>query len=356
MELATEGKTSVIVNLHEQMTGGFTRDLNFKFPAVDLKTTIKNRVGNNNVDFVEATKIATALMGNSIASNMFMLGYAYQAGLLPVTHDAINKAIELNGASIRMNQDAFLWGRRARYDINAVKKLLPSVQENRNSEYEEPTSLDAVIERRMNYLVAYQNEAYAQKYQRLIDRLSRKEANHNRLDGVAELAANYLFKLMAYKDEYEVARLHSDGVFKKKISEMFEGDYKIKYHLAPPLFSRKDPDTGHLKKAEYGSWMSLVFRSLSRLKFLRGTRFDIFGYTAERRMERQLIKDYIEIIDKIVESAEVINADVARELLALPDEIRGFGQVKEANVTAVKVKWDALVSRLTEPQSQRIAA
>ena len=356
MELAAEGKTSVIVNLHEQMTGGFTRDLNFKFPALDLKTTIKNRVGNHNVDFVQATKIATALMGNSIASNMFMLGYAYQAGLLPVTHDAINKAIELNGASIRMNQEAFLWGRRARYDINAVKKLLPSAQQNRDSEFEEPTSLDAVIERRTNYLIAYQNKAYAQKYQRLIEQLARKEADHQKLVGITEVAAKYLFKLMAYKDEYEVARLHSDGVFKKKISEMFEGDYKIKYHLAPPLFSRKDPDTGHLKKSEYGSWMSLVFRSLSRLKFLRGTRFDIFGYTAERRMERQLIKDYIEIIDKIVESAEVINADVVRDLLALPDEIRGFGHVKEANVAAVKVKWDALVSRLTEPQSEKMAA
>jgi indolepyruvate ferredoxin oxidoreductase len=356
MELAAEGKTSVIVNLHEQMTGGFTRDLNFKFPALDLKTTIKNRVGNHNVDFVQATKIATALMGNSIASNMFMLGYAYQAGLLPVTHDAINKAIELNGASIRMNQEAFLWGRRARYDINAVKKLLPSAQQNRDSEFEEPTSLDAVIERRTNYLIAYQNKAYAQKYQRLIEQLARKEADHQKLVGITEVAAKYLFKLMAYKDEYEVARLHSDGVFKKKISDMFEGDYKIKYHLAPPLFSRKDPDTGHLKKSEYGSWMSLVFRSLSRLKFLRGTRFDIFGYTAERRMERQLIKDYIEIIDKIVESAEVINADVVRDLLALPDEIRGFGHVKEANVAAVKVKWDSLVSRLTEPQSEKMAA
>ena len=356
MELAAEGKTSVIVNLHEQMTGGFTRDLNFKFPALDLKATIKNRVGNNKVDFVEATKIATALMGNSIASNMFMLGYAYQAGLLPVTHDAINKAIELNGASIRMNQEAFLWGRRARYDINAVKKLLPSAQQNRDSEFEEPTSLDAVIERRTNYLIAYQNKAYAQKYQRLIEQLARKETDHQKLVGITEVAAKYLFKLMAYKDEYEVARLHSDGVFKKKISDMFEGDYKIKYHLAPPLFSRKDPDTGHLKKSEYGSWMSLVFRSLSRLKFLRGTRFDIFGYTAERRMERQLIKDYIEIIDKIVESAEVINADVVRDLLALPDEIRGFGHVKEANVAAVKVKWDSLVSRLTEPQSEKMAA
>ena len=356
MELATEGKTSVIVNLHEQMTGGFTRDLNFKFPALDLKTTIKNRVGNHNVDFVQATKIATALMGNSIASNMFMLGYAYQAGLVPVTHDAINKAIELNGASIRMNQEAFLWGRRARYDINAVKKLLPSAQQNRDSEFEEPTSLDVVIERRTNDLIAYQNKAYAQKYQRLIEQLARKEADHQKLVGITEVAAKYLFKLMAYKDEYEVARLHSDGVFEKKISDMFEGDYKIKYHLAPPLFSRKDPDTGHLKKSEYGSWMSLVFRSLSRLKFLRGTRFDIFGYTAERRMERQLIKDYIEIIDKIVESAEVINADVVRDLLALPDEIRGFGHVKEANVAAVKVKWDSLVSRLTEPQSEKMAA
>jgi len=233
---------------------------------------------------------------------------------------------------------------------------LPSTQENRDSEFEESSSLDAIIERRTNYLISYQNKAYAQKYQRLIEQLARKEADHTKLVGITEFAAKYLFKLMAYKDEYEVARLHSDGVFKKKISEMFEGDYKIKYHLAPPLFSRKDPDTGHLKKAEYGSWMSLVFRSLSRLKFLRGTRFDIFGYTAERRMERQLIKDYIEIIDKIVESAEVINADVVRELLALPDEIRGFGHVKEANVTAVKVKWDALVSRLTEPQSEKLAA
>ncbi|MBA4740491.1 MAG: indolepyruvate ferredoxin oxidoreductase family protein [Burkholderiales bacterium] len=355
MELGQNGKTFAIVNVHEQMTGAFTRDKNYQFPREDLKTTISKRVGENNVKFVEATRIATALMGNSIASNMFMLGYAYQQGLLPLGHEAINKAIEMNGAAIEMNKSAFLWGRRASVDIAAVERLLkPRAAADIPDRQSE--TLNELINRRFEFLSDYQNQEYAKQYQALVDQVHLKEQSGVMLDGLTELVARYYFKLMAYKDEYEVGRLYANGVFQKKVDQLFEGNYKIRYHLAPPLFAKKDPETGFLKKKEFGSWVLGAFKLLSHMRFLRGTAFDIFGWTAERKMERQFIEDYRLLVEEIINSVNQSNIDVAKKLLALPEDIKGFGHVKEANVIRVRASWQELLHQYRTEGEERKAA
>ena len=355
MELGQNGKTFAIVNVHEQMTGAFTRDKNYQFPRDDLKATISKRLGENNVEFVEATRIATALMGNSIASNMFMLGYAYQKGLLPLGHAAINKAIEMNGAAVEMNKSAFLWGRRASVDIAAVERLL---QPRAVAEIpvQQSETLEELIERRVDFLSDYQNRDYAKKYQGLVDRVHGKEQSGKNLDGLTEAVARYYFKLMAYKDEYELGRLYANGVFQKKVEQLFEGNYKVRYHLAPPLFAKKDPETGFLKKKEFGSWVLGAFKILSRMRFLRGTAFDIFGWTDERKMERQLIEDYRLLVEEILDSVNESNFDIAKRLLSLPEEIKGFGHVKEANVIQVRASWQELLHQYRTAGEERKAA
>ena len=355
MELGQNGKTFAIVNVHEQMTGAFTRDKNYQFPRDELKATISKRLGENNVEFVEATRIATALMGNSIASNMFMLGYAFQKGLLPLGHAAINKAIEMNGAAVEMNKSAFLWGRRASVDIAAVERLL---QPKAVAEIpvQRSETLEELIERRVDFLSDYQNRDYAKKYQGLVDRVHGKEQFGKNLDGLTEAVARYYFKLMAYKDEYEVGRLYANGVFQKKVEQLFEGNYKVRYHLAPPLFAKKDPETGFLKKKEFGSWVLGVFKILSRMRFLRGTAFDIFGWTDERKMERQLIEDYRLLVEEILDSVNESNFDIAKRLLSLPEEIKGFGHVKEANVIQVRASWQELLHQYRNAGEERKAA
>jgi indolepyruvate ferredoxin oxidoreductase len=176
------------------------------------------------------------------------------------------------------------------------------------------------------------------------------------LDGLTEVVARYYFKLMAYKDEYEVGRLYANGVFQKKVDQLFEGNYKIRYHLAPPLFAKKDPETGFLKKKEFGSWVLVAFKILSRMKFLRGTAFDIFGWTEERKMERQLIDDYRSLVEEIVDSVTESNIDLAKKLLSLPEEIKGFGHVKEANVAQVTASWQELLDQYRSSRQERKAA
>ncbi|HWQ38379.1 MAG TPA: indolepyruvate ferredoxin oxidoreductase family protein, partial [Burkholderiales bacterium] len=286
MDTAREG-TRAVVNIHQQMTGDFTRNADFQFPGASLRRTILRTVGEHNAEFVDATRIATALMGDSIATNMFMLGYAYQRGLIPVSAEAINKAIELNGAAVKMNQAAFLWGRRAAFDLSAVERLVAPKPEAAAS-LRLSESLEEMIARRAQFLTGYQNAAYAARYKALVDRVREAEGRLKGLSGLTEAVARYYFKLLAYKDEYEVARLYTEGSFEQKIQSTFEGDYRLHFHLAPPLFARRNPETGELIKAEYGPWVFAAFRLLARLRFLRGSALDPFGYSRERKVERQL--------------------------------------------------------------------
>jgi indolepyruvate ferredoxin oxidoreductase len=348
--------TRVVANTHQQMTGEFTRNANMQFPAQSLKRTIIKGVGEGNAEFVDATRIATALMGDSIATNMFMLGYAFQKGLVPVSSAAINKAIELNGAAVKMNQTAFLWGRRAAADLAAVERLVAPKPETAATTTISQT-LEEMIARRIEFLSGYQNAAYADRYRSLVERVKQAEtARAKGLTGLAEAVARYYFKLLAYKDEYEVARLYADPAFMEKIKSQFEGDYKLHFHLAPPLFSKRDPVTGELRKSEYGTWVFSAFKLLARLRGLRGTALDIFGYTPERRMERRLIGEYEAVIEEIIGKLEPNNHALAVNIASIPEEIRGYGHVKERNLKAARLKEADLLLALRSPENVRSAA
>ncbi|MBL8838788.1 MAG: indolepyruvate ferredoxin oxidoreductase family protein, partial [Alphaproteobacteria bacterium] len=276
------GISRAVVNTHETVTGAFTRNPDFHLPVAEFTHIIEGAVGDGRLDMVEATALATALLGDSIATNLFLLGYAYQKGLIPVTAEAIEKAIELNAVSVAMNTGAFRWGRLAAHDLKAVENAarppaaLPAQRPAR--------TLDEMIAQRVAFLTAYQNAAYAARYEGLVRRVADAERSRAKgFTGLAEAAARYLFKLMAYKDEYEVARLYTDGSFHRSLAAQFEGWESLEFHLAPPTIADRDDTSGHLKKRSYGPWMMTGFRLLAALKGLRGTWADPFGRTEERR-------------------------------------------------------------------------
>jgi indolepyruvate ferredoxin oxidoreductase len=285
-----------------------------------------------------------------------MLGYAFQKGLVPVSSEAVNKAIELNGAAVKMNQAAFLWGRRAAVDLAAVERLIaPKADVAATAEISH--TLEEMVARRVTFLTGYQDAAYAEKYRSLVERVKQAETLRMKgLTGFSEAVARYYFKLLAYKDEYEVARLYADPAFMQKIKSQFEGDYKLHFHLAPPLLAKRDPGTGELRKAEYGTWVFTAFKLLAKLRGLRGTGFDVFGYTQERRMERQLIGEYEATIDELVGKLSGDNHALAVKIASIPEEIRGYGHVKERNLGIAKAKQADLLAAFHSPEAVRSAA
>jgi indolepyruvate ferredoxin oxidoreductase len=347
------GVTKMVVNTQEMMPGDFTRNADMQYPSRSLRDNMIDAVGDEGVEFVDAGRIATALMGDSIAANMFMLGFAYQRGLIPISADSIDAAIMLNGAAQQMNKDAFLWGRRTAVDPKTVERLLASRRASQGASLSPvPTkSLESAIQTRKAFLTEYQDAAYAQRYLDLVERVrvveQRAFAGRTAL---TEAVAKYYFKLLAIKDEYEVARLHTKSGFLESVSQQFEGDYKLVFNLAPPLLSRRDPSTGELKKREFGSWIVPVFHVLAKLRFLRGTAFDVFGYTAERRMERSLITQYEENIDMALSVLEVTKEashhDCTVALASLPEHIRGYGHVREQHVEQTRKRERELLETL----------
>jgi indolepyruvate ferredoxin oxidoreductase len=355
MDTTRLGVTRMVVNTHQQMTGEFTRKADFEFPDQSLRHTINKGVGEGQADFVDATRMATALLGDSIGTNMFMLGYAYQRGLVPVSAEAIEKAIELNGAAVKMNQAAFLWGRHAAVDAAAVERIIaPTVEMAASTRFSQ--SLDELIQRREEFLTGYQNVAYGQKYRALVDRVRLVESAKT-MGSIAltETVARYYFKLMAYKDEYEVARLYTEGAFGERIKSQFEGDYKLHFHLAPPLLARRN-EQGELTKSEFGSWVFSAFKLLAGLRGLRGTALDVFGYTKERRRERQLIEEYERLLDELTAGLQPENHALAVQIASIPEEIRGYGHVKTRSLTAAKEKEARLLREFRSPIDQRAAA
>ncbi|MBY0431517.1 MAG: indolepyruvate ferredoxin oxidoreductase family protein, partial [Rhodospirillales bacterium] len=291
--------------------------------------------------------LAGALLGDAIAANLFMLGYAWQRGLVPLGEDSILKAIELNGAAVQANLQAFRWGRRAAFDAAAVAGLAHPPKPR-----PAPVTLDELVARRTRSLAEYQDEAYAQRYAALVGRV--RAAEHAKgLKGLAETVARSLFKLMAIKDEYEVARLYADGSFEKALRERFDGDVRLEFHLAPPLLARTDPLTGHLRKGVYGPWMMIAFRLLARLRRLRGTIFDPFGHSAERRLERRLLGEYEGVIEELLRGVSLDTLGLAIEIAALPQRMRGFGHVKAANVAQAKAREAELLAAFRAPAAPR---
>ena len=345
-----EGHTLFLANTAEVMPGDFARSADFSLPVERLKRAVRKAAGEERAHFFDATHTATVLFGNSIGANMFMLGMAYQMGGLPVSAEAIEKAIELNGQAVNMNIAAFRWGRRAAHEPEFVRDLVARFAAAGGQPL--ARTLDEIIERRAQFLTAYQDEAYAQRYRARIARL--RAAEEKAAPGstaVTEAAARNLFKLMAIKDEYEVARLYTDGSFKRQLAAEFENYDRLEFHLAPPIFARRDAQ-GHLKKARYGHWMLKAFGVLARLKWARGTALDVFGMTAERRMERQLLRQYESDLDRIEASlAATGRIEAAAALASVPWLIRGFGHVKQANAAKAAEERARLLERLekTDP-------
>lgn len=341
-----KGQTALVVNTAEVMPGEFTRNADFSLPTERLKRAVASAAGGGGVDFIDATAIATALLGNAIAANMFMLGFAYQKGRVPLTAAAIEKAIELNGEAVKMNLSAFTWGRRAAAAPETLASLMSEMKAPTESRVISET-FDETVERRVKFLTDYQSARYGQRYRRIVDRVRTAEAKA--VPGsiaLAEAVARSLFKLMAYKDEYEVARLYTNGSFEKQVASAFEGDtLRFEFHLAPPLLARKDPVTGLPRKMSFGPWMMKAFRVLAHLKGLRGTPLDMFGYTHERRTERQLIRDYEALLQELLPRLGPDNHATAVGLASLPQKIRGFGHVKERNLKAARAEEAELLVR-----------
>jgi indolepyruvate ferredoxin oxidoreductase len=337
--------TKVVVNTVETLPGQFTRDANFSLPSERLKRAIISHASRETTHLVDAQRLATALMGNSIATNLFLVGYAWQIGGLPLSSAAIERAIELNGEAVKMNITAFRWGRLCAHDRAAVEKLVAPVTAPSGVE-RLSSSLEEIIARRVDQLTRYQNAAYAERYRGLVEAARKAEADKApSKQGLTEAVARYLYKLMAYKDEYEVARLYTDGNFLKQVAKTFDGqDLKFEFHLAPPLLAKPDPITDVPRKMSFGPWMMTAYKVLAGLKGLRGTAFDIFGYTHERRTERQLIKDYEALIAEILAKLTPDNHALAVGLASIPEKIRGFGHVKARHLDVAKKEEAALLA------------
>ncbi|MEE4108703.1 MAG: indolepyruvate ferredoxin oxidoreductase family protein, partial [Halieaceae bacterium] len=334
---AAEGRTHAVVNDAEVPTASFITNPDARFPTAAMKQRIRDEVGADDVLFLDATRIATALLGDSIAANLFLLGVAYQRGLVPVSAAALEEAVAMNGVAVEFNKQAFLFGRRF---VNRREQVLALVPGKR-----ELPQLDtqALIEDRAGRLAAYQDEAYAQRYRDTLGPLQAADPASGDGESLTATAARALYKLMAYKDEYEVARLYSSDEFLDGLAQQFEGDFSLRFNLAPPLLSRRDPSTGLPAKREFGGWMLTAFRLLAPLRRLRGTALDPFGYTAERRRERQDIADYEALLERLVPEVGRADHGTLRELLGLPLQLRGFGHVKDRNRDQLAVRRQALL-------------
>ncbi len=340
------GRTFVAMNSHGTPTAAFVTNPGWQFPGGNCDSAVRSAVGAGGMVSFDAEQVAVQMIGDSIYTNPLMLGFAWQKGRVPLSHAALMRAIELNNVQVENNKAAFEWGRRCAHDLASVQALFKAAQV---IEFVKKPSLIEMLATRVAFLTAYQNAAYAQSYQAFVDKVRAVEAPLGKTT-LTEAVARYLFKLMAYKDEYEVARLHTDTGFLNRVNAMFEGDFKLNYHLAPPLLASRN-DKGELQKQQFGPWMLTGFRLLAKLKGLRGTLFDVFGRTEERKMERALIAEYRASLEEVLLSLNAENHATAVEIARIPELIKGYGHVKARHLVTAKPQWAALMQAYRHPGS-----
>jgi indolepyruvate ferredoxin oxidoreductase len=356
-------KTISVVSTSKTPTGDMVYDKTIAYPETPY---LLNRLGqvSHSVHAFDAMAAAQKLFGNTAAANFLLVGAAYQTGALRIPASSVEEAITINGVAVDANIAAFRWGRLAIADpvhfddvVSPAHNSQPAPLPARVLEGTTFTGqVGDLIARRAANLVGFQNETLAENYVAVLQSIWTAERALGDRTEFSEAVAKGLYKFTAYKDEYEVARLHSDGEFRRKIEAMFEGDYKVVYHLAPPILSRSDPLTGEPRKMRYGSWTLGLFTILSRLRFLRGSVLDPFGHTRERRMERALIGEYEQTVERVLRGLTPQNHALAIQIASLPEEIRGYGHIKAKSVEAAARRREELLASFGEPARQKAAA
>nr|MCU0927362.1 2-oxoacid:acceptor oxidoreductase family protein [Hydrogenophaga sp.] len=336
------GRSHVALNSGASPTAAFVKNPDWQNPAQACVDALTASLGLNAVGTFDAEAAASKLMGDSIYTNPMMLGYAWQRGWVPLGLTALMRAIELNAVQVEKNKQAFEWGRRAAHDPKALAALLNPLGQQ-VIQFKKRETVDSLVARRVEFLTGYQNAAYAGEYEVFVRRVQDAEARLGKT-ALTEAVARNLFKLMAYKDEYEVARLHSDQAFHAKLAAQFEGDFKLHVHLAPPLIAQKNAK-GELVKQKFGPLMFTGFKLLAKLKGLRGTALDVFGKTEERRTERALIGEYRASIEELMRELDADNHALALDVARIPEQIKGFGHVKERHLAAARARWSGLMAQ-----------
>ena len=350
MSRLREGHTKGVVNSHGIVTGAFTRDGDFTIPVDDMKQALERFTGADNCSFFDSTDVSETLTGNTIGANMMLLGYACQKGWLPVKRQSLEDAITENGVAVAYNQRVFKIGRLMAHEPEAVQALMDQGAPTPEWEVLSATT-DELIARRKKDLVSYQNTAYSNKYAALVYKVREAEAKlSGNSDDITESAARYLYKLMAYKDELEVARLYTDGTWKKQLEEKFAGDYKIKFHMAPPLISKRDPISGHLKKREFGGWMLSALKMVSLFKGMRSSPLNPFGYSQERKEDKAMLDQYEGVLNQIIDGLSENNKEAALEMARVPEFIRGYGHVRTQNIESAVRRWKSLDDQFRNPK------
>lgn len=342
IECVRSDRTKAVINGHNSPVSAFVENNAIDFKQENLKRAVEAHTLDTDRNYVEATQLATILLGDGIATNMFMMGYAWQKGLIPLSFKAIERAIELNGVAIDANKKTFACGRIAAHDMAQLEKFVKPYL-NQTLDDDISKSVIDMIEKRGDMLENYQDAAYAKKYIDLLQDVKKIDSGD-----LYEAVAKGYHKLLAIKDEYEVARLYTNGDFLKKLDAQFDGDFKLKFHMAPPIFEKKDKVTGEVKKREFGSWMMSALKLLAKSKFLRGGVFDLFGYSEERKMERALIKQYEEHVKIVLDKMTKDNYQLCREILEMPLSYKGYGHVKEKNIRIAETKLEKLLARLDD--------
>ncbi|HMB72692.1 MAG TPA: DUF6537 domain-containing protein, partial [Gammaproteobacteria bacterium] len=332
-------RSSVVVNTHAEMPPRFVHEPEMDYPVERMLDELRHHSRPDVVATLDATRLASALLGDSIAANVFLLGFAFQKGLIPLSSQALYRALELFGRNVEMNKRTFDWGRYTAADPESVIAMAYGPDPA-------PMSVNDLVERRAAFLVDYQNEAYAARYRALVERVeaTEQELAPESADLTLAAARSY-FRLLAYKDEYEVARLHTTGEFLPSLKRHFGNGFKLRFHFAPPLISPTDPATGRPKKYEFGGWVLPILKLLARFKRLRGTVWDPFGRSAERKMERQLIADYEQLVDEVLDGLNPARMGLALEILGLAESIKGYGPIKEKSVARYRLRLNQLLAR-----------